>query len=174
MEAINMKAKGCRMKTKEGMIYLTLSKPIGKLDVLKLIGIAIFIFVPYIFLEKQELNPGVLIFGGIFFLFLLSGTIAAKKIIICPQKRLVEVSDFFIFEYNISKKVWPPSGSLQYEIQYDSYDRITKVCLICKGSFDGKEIYVRLAEFFNLETFKVFQQFFNQNFPECKINEWSE
>jgi hypothetical protein len=167
-----------KIKVKDGVVYLSLSNPvpmsffyfcivsIGSTLAFRLnfinndLGIGWFSFLPEC------------LFLTLFYFAMTSGSNAE----IITKKRLVVVQSKILFvSYGKSGTVWPQDAALQYEIQYDSYKKITDVCLIAKRNSEGrKNDYIRLIHFSDLDTFKGFQSVFNEHFAAMAIKEWNE
>jgi hypothetical protein len=167
-----------KIKVKDGVVYLSLSNPVPKTFFYFCIISVGMTLAFRMNLINSDLHISWFSFlpEGLFFMLAYFAITSGSKVEIITKKRLVVVQSKFLFvSYGKSGTVWPQDAVLQYEIQYDSYNKITNVCLIAKRNSEGrKNDYMRLIHFSDLDTFKGFQSVFNEHFPEITIKEWNE
>ena len=85
--------------------------------------------------------------------------------LVTSQKKVFGIS------YKTSSVNWPSGYKFKNSIEYDSYRNITAVWLV---AFSESQESRKLFRFFDKKTFLVFQNIFNENFPDHKILEWHE
>jgi hypothetical protein len=83
---------------------------------------------------------------------------------------LIQTKKFFGFSFKTSTFNWTEPYRLKYDIEYDSYDKITSIWLVISSNRKKKQT----IHFHNLKSFIAFQNIFNEHFPEHQVMEWHD
>ena len=86
------------------------------------------------------------------------------------DRTLVLTKKFFGFSFKTSTFSWTEPYRFKYEVEYDSYEKITFIWLVISSNRRKK----RTIRFHNLKSFIIFQNIFNEHFHEHPIMEWHD
>lgn len=158
----------------ENILNLTVRKPFwGQLIGLVIIGL----FCLYFFYEKPEqefdhtfhyIITGATVIGVIYMLYqaLSANEYKINMQLFCLSKKSLLLG---ITIKTIEIK-WDSVSNYKYELEYDSYSRITAVWLIAYNSVSN--IKRRLIKFPDMESFNKFKRTFQEKFTSYSIGEW--